>query len=487
MRVRTASTLARRLSATTGRPRARRRRAAAPGTPRRRGGRARPPRAAGRAARIVDRHERGVAGVVAVVVVEALEVVDVDHRHRQRAAVAARAADQPGEPGEHVAAVEEAGQRVLVEHRLEPAALAHELLLERLGAGGGAHARDQLGRDDRLDQQVERRRGAGCPRRPATGELRRRRSTHDRGGVGVRVGLELVEQRAAVDAREARARSAPPRARRRGTRRAPPPRSRPPRRGSRSARAGFGAHAARWGLSARRRSARSLSVIPHNPCATATAWDGCTVGLTRLRPRSRARPRTSRCICSTSAVDRVEAPLAAQPGEEREPQLAVVEVAVEVEQVGLDEHAAAGDEGRAHADVGRGRPPAPLAVRPRTRRGRRRRRCSGRRARCRARGWRSGSRARARARRRGRRCRAAGTASRGSGWPARGRRPPRGRGCASRRRSRRRPRRAARRAPRTRPGARSRSASPLALWPKRKFSPTDTCARRRAARPARRR
>ena len=71
---------------------------------------------------------------------------------------------------------------------------------------------------------------------------------------------------------------------------------------------------------------------------------------------------TSRCICSTSASTRVEAALAAQPGEEREPQLAVVEVAVEVEQVGLDEHAAPGHERRAHPDVGRGRPPAPLAV-----------------------------------------------------------------------------------------------------------------------------
>ena len=71
---------------------------------------------------------------------------------------------------------------------------------------------------------------------------------------------------------------------------------------------------------------------------------------------------TSRCICSTSASTRVEAPLAAQAGEEREPQLAVVEVAVEVEQVGLDEHAAAGHEGRADAHVGRRRPPAPLAV-----------------------------------------------------------------------------------------------------------------------------
>src|SRR3954468_19573258 len=61
-------------------------------------------------------------------------------------------------------------------------------------------------------------------------------------------------------------------------------------------------------------------------------------------------------------LDRVEAPLAAQPGEERDPQLAVVEVALEVEEEGLDEHAAAGDEGRPHADAGRRRPPAPLPL-----------------------------------------------------------------------------------------------------------------------------
>ena len=73
-----------------------------------------------------------------------------------------------------------------------------------------------------------------------------------------------------------------------------------------------------------------------------------------------------------------------------------VEVAVEVEQVGLDQHAAAGLERRAHADVdggGDAGEAVPLA-------GRRRRRGRGTRARRRARGWRSGSRARGRACRR---------------------------------------------------------------------------------------
>src|SRR4051795_5102693 len=56
-------------------------------------------------------------------------------------------------------------------------------------------------------------------------------------------------------------------------------------------------------------------------------------------------------------LDRLEVPLAGQPGEERARQLSVVEVALEVEEEGLDEHAAAGDEGRPHADAGRRRPP----------------------------------------------------------------------------------------------------------------------------------
>src|SRR5829696_9946257 len=61
-------------------------------------------------------------------------------------------------------------------------------------------------------------------------------------------------------------------------------------------------------------------------------------------------------------LDRVEAALPAEAGEEREPQLAVVEIALVIEQERLDEHAAPGHEGRAHADVRGGRPPAPLAV-----------------------------------------------------------------------------------------------------------------------------
>ena len=106
------------------------------------------------AQRAGDLDQGAVAGVVAVLIVDVLEAVEVDHRDRQLAAVAAGAADQPLEPGEDVAAVEQPGQRVLVEQRLEPAALADELLLQCLGAGGRAHAREHLRGRDRLDQQV---------------------------------------------------------------------------------------------------------------------------------------------------------------------------------------------------------------------------------------------------------------------------------------------------------------------------------------------
>src|SRR6185503_19850239 len=59
-------------------------------------------------------------------------------------------------------------------------------------------------------------------------------------------------------------------------------------------------------------------------------------------------------------VDAVEAALAAQPLEELEAQRLVVEIALEVQQIGLDQLAAAALEHRAHADVHRRRP---LAVR----------------------------------------------------------------------------------------------------------------------------
>src|SRR3954452_4987130 len=48
-------------------------------------------------------------------------------------------------------------------------------------------------------------------------------------------------------------------------------------------------------------------------------------------------------------LDPGKAPLAAQPGDERDPQRLTVEVAVEVDQIGLDQESAPGLEGRPNA------------------------------------------------------------------------------------------------------------------------------------------
>src|SRR6185436_7105821 len=55
-------------------------------------------------------------------------------------------------------------------------------------------------------------------------------------------------------------------------------------------------------------------------------------------------------------LDRIEALLAADPLDEIQPQLPPVQIALVVEDEGLDEQAAAGDERRAHADRDRRRP-----------------------------------------------------------------------------------------------------------------------------------
>ena len=95
----------------------------------------------------------------------------------------------------------------------------------------------------------------------------------------------------------------------------------------------------------------------------------------------------------------------------------------------------------------------------------------------RARGWRSGSRACARACRRARRSPRSSNgapSSRAASLDRRRSRPARG--CASRRRSRRRPRPASTtRVSNAVLRAQQRRRRRCARWPKRKFSPTDTC------------
>ncbi len=95
-------------------------------------------------------------------------------------------------------------------------------------------------------------------------------------------------------------------------------------------------------------------------------------------------------------------------------------------------------------------------------------------------GRRRGRCSRSESRARGRACRPspprprAGTARRARAWRPRRRRRGRARGCASRRSSRRRPRPAGRSGSRTRRARRASRWSPLALAPKRKFSPIET-------------
>ena len=195
----------------------------------------------------------------------------------------------------------------------------------------------------------------------------------------------------------------------------------------------------------------------------------------RLARRSRTRRRARRASLDVAAASArpasstlVEALLAAQPGDERDPQGLAVEVAVEVDQVGLDQHPAAGLEGRPHADVDGRR----VAVGERgvdavagdTRRSSGTRLAVGKPS-SRPR-WSPSTTVALEQERRAEAARRA---------PRRRRRRP-APGSGSRRRSRRRPRPAARPGSRTRRARASISGSPFALAPKRKFSPTETCS-----------
>ena len=296
-----------------------------------------------------------------------------------------------------------------------------------------------------------------------------RQDRHDRGAEDVEVGLD--RRRAG---RAGRARTAPPRRRARpgaarGRARAPAPA--PPASST-------SWPSARSALPSRRRATAEPSATSTSMRAQATLRNaGAKLG-SRPHPGAHAAIRrvssTSRSICAISSSTDSKRSSPRRRVEEREPQLAAVEVAVEAEQERLDQQPAAGDERRPHADVGRRRPPAPLAVELD-------RRAAGvdavagideRRV-----GHEVGGREAERA--------AALVAVRDGPAQLERRaealagalhhaRPRSGRGCASRRRSRRRARPARRRASRTRPGRAAASTSPLARWPKRKFSPTLT-------------
>ena len=203
----------------------------------------------------------------------------------------------PLEPGEHVAAVEQPGERVLVEHRLEPPALADELLLERLGAGGGAHAGEHLGGRDRLDQQV-----VGAARE----QLLRLRERHLLGATSTTAvektsgcGLELVEQRAAARRLDALAHQ-------RDVGLVPLAGMPAPAPKSAASATSYPTRAQRRGSSRRAQGSVCATTtftfmsLPA-PAASHRHTDGCTA---QTHPPQAAIARascTSRCICSTSA------------------------------------------------------------------------------------------------------------------------------------------------------------------------------------------
>ena len=145
-----------------------------------------------RAHRADGGHEHVVPDVVAVLVVDRLEGVEVEDADRERVPVTPGAADHAGQLGEDRAPVEQPGQRVLAQQRLEPPALGYELVLEILGAAGRLHAGDDLAVGHRLDQEVDDAPPQAPGRRGGIEPVRRHH--HDRGAVHVRIGLDLGDQ-----------------------------------------------------------------------------------------------------------------------------------------------------------------------------------------------------------------------------------------------------------------------------------------------------
>ena len=95
-----------------------------------------------------------VAGVVAVAVVDRLEVVDVEHQHRDRLAARGRLLDQRRQMRFHVAAVEQAGERVGDRHLDRHLHVVAQPLGVALLLDLRAHARQHLVLVDRADQVV---------------------------------------------------------------------------------------------------------------------------------------------------------------------------------------------------------------------------------------------------------------------------------------------------------------------------------------------
>ena len=138
-----------------------------------------PPRTAPREpARHVGQHL--VAGLVPVRVVDRLEVVDVDPHEREHASVAHAERDLALELVRAVAAVRQRGQVIGQRLPREPPVGLEQRVVEPLDAQRRDHARVQLGRVERLAQEVVR----AAPQRldEQVGSVRARQHDHRHGG-----------------------------------------------------------------------------------------------------------------------------------------------------------------------------------------------------------------------------------------------------------------------------------------------------------------
>ena len=95
-----------------------------------------------------------VAGIVAVAVVDRLEVVDVEHQHRDRLAARGRLLDQRRQMRFHVAAIEQAGERVGDRHLDRHLHVVAQPLGIALLLDLRAHARQHLVLVDRPHQII---------------------------------------------------------------------------------------------------------------------------------------------------------------------------------------------------------------------------------------------------------------------------------------------------------------------------------------------
>src|SRR5512132_452830 len=104
----------------------------------------------------------------------------------------------------------------------------------------------------------------------------------------------------------------------------------------------------------------SFSPLPKRAISSRFRWrvtvmPAARVAASAVRAGDVAGPLDVAAHLLDERLDAVEAPLAAQPLEEVEPQVLAVQIGLDVDDVGLDQHPAPGVESRPHADVDRRR------------------------------------------------------------------------------------------------------------------------------------